>query len=59
MQIIKYEKQSPWQRRQKHLTSWQVHQFITSSKVLESPNVESTWTLFVLRLKQIQFISKR
>ena len=39
------------------LTRYQVHQFVTSSKVLGSPSVESTRTLFVLRLIQTQFIS--
>ena len=36
------------------LTRWQVYQIVTSSKVLGSPSVESTWTLFVLRLMQTQ-----
>ena len=41
------------------LTHWQVHQFVTSSKVLRSSSVESTRTLFALRLMQTQFTSKR
>ena len=35
------------------LTRWQVYQIVTSSKVLGSPSVESTGTLFVLRLMQL------
>ena len=41
------------------LALWQVYQIVTSSKVLGSPSVESRGTLFVLRLMQIQFKSKR
>ncbi|KAL5163060.1 hypothetical protein HKD37_07G020033 [Glycine soja] len=41
------------------LTRWQVYQIVTSSKVLGSSSVESTGTLFVLRLMQTQFKSKR
>jgi len=41
------------------LTRWQVYQIVTSSKVLGSPSVESTGTLFVLRLMQTQIKSKR
>ena len=41
------------------LTHWQVYQIVTSSKVLGSPSVESTWTLFILRLMQTQLKSKR
>jgi len=36
------------------LTRWQVHQIVTSSKVLGSLSVKSIGTLFILRLMQIQ-----
>ena len=39
------------------LRLWQVYQIVTSSKVLGSPSVESTGTLFVLRLMKTQFTS--
>jgi len=41
------------------LTHWKVHQIVSSSKVFGSLSVKSTWTLFVLRLMQTQFTSKR
>ena len=41
------------------LTCWQLYQLVTSSKVLRSSSVESTGTLFVLRLMQTQFKSNR
>jgi len=37
-----------------------MHQiYVTNNKVHENPSVESTETLFVLRLMQTQFTSKR
>lgn len=41
------------------LTYWQVHQIISTSKVFGSSSVKFTWTLFVLRLIQIQSTSNK
>jgi len=39
------------------LTRWQVYQFVLSNKRLESLSVESAWTLVVLKVMQIQWLS--
>ena len=56
---LKCENKIPGNGAKNLLTHWQVYQIVTSSKVLGSPSVESTGTLFVLILMQTQFTSKR